>query len=61
MLVASTLAAPVFHYVDHPILQGLYYLTAFTTIAAGISYIVSKGTYKMLGKKKFYQGETSNK
>ncbi|XP_014216298.1 probable cardiolipin synthase (CMP-forming) isoform X2 [Copidosoma floridanum] len=51
MLVAGTLAAPVFNFVDHPLLQGLCYLTAFTTIAGGVSYIISKNTYKMLSKK----------
>lgn len=51
-LVASTLAAPVFHFVDHPVLQGLCYLTAATTIAGGLSYLVSKDTYKFLRKRK---------
>ncbi|XP_011695399.1 PREDICTED: probable cardiolipin synthase (CMP-forming) [Wasmannia auropunctata] len=51
-LVAGTLAAPVFHFVDHPILQCLCYLTAFTTIAGGVSYLLSKDTYKLLTKKK---------
>ncbi|KAL6424588.1 hypothetical protein ACFW04_009942 [Cataglyphis niger] len=51
-LVAGMLAAPVFHFVDHPILQYLCYLTAFTTIAGGVSYLLSKDTYKLLRKKK---------
>ncbi|XP_011154040.1 probable cardiolipin synthase (CMP-forming) [Harpegnathos saltator] len=51
-LVAGTLAAPIFNFVDHPVLQGLYYLTAFTTIAGGISYLFSKDTYKFLRKRK---------
>ncbi|XP_011306535.1 probable cardiolipin synthase [Fopius arisanus] len=51
-LVASTLAAPVFHFVDHPLLQGLCYLTAITTVAGGVSYLMSKNTYKYLSKKK---------
>lgn len=50
-LVASTLAAPVFHFVDHPLLQSLCYVTAVTTIAGGLSYLVSKDTYKFLRKK----------
>ncbi|XP_012255268.2 probable cardiolipin synthase (CMP-forming) [Athalia rosae] len=49
-LVGTTLAAPVFHYVDHPLLQGLCYLTAVTTLAGGLSYLVSKDTYKFLRK-----------
>ena len=51
MLVAGTLGAPVFNYVDHPLLQGLCYLTAITTVAGGLSYLVSKDTYKILSKK----------
>ncbi|KAJ8674273.1 hypothetical protein QAD02_005535 [Eretmocerus hayati] len=51
ILVAGTLAAPVFHFVDHPCLQGLCYLTALSTIAGGLSYLVSKNTYKILRKK----------
>ncbi|KAL0118183.1 hypothetical protein PUN28_009091 [Cardiocondyla obscurior] len=51
-LVAGTLAAPVYHFVDHPILIGLCYITAFTTVAGGISYLLSKDTYKLLRKKK---------
>jgi cardiolipin synthase len=51
LLVAGTLAAPVFDFVDHKLLQGLCYLTAIMTIASGISYIVSKNTYKILSKK----------
>ncbi|KAF5270896.1 hypothetical protein FQR65_LT17768 [Abscondita terminalis] len=35
LLVGSTLAAPVFHFVDHPMLQSLWYLTAVTTVAGG--------------------------
>ncbi|XP_020295414.1 probable cardiolipin synthase (CMP-forming) isoform X2 [Pseudomyrmex gracilis] len=50
-VVAGTLAAPVFHFVDHPLLQFLYYFTAFTTIAGGVSYLLSKDTYKLLRKK----------
>ncbi|XP_063992079.1 probable cardiolipin synthase (CMP-forming) [Diachasmimorpha longicaudata] len=58
-LVASTLAAPVFHFVDHPLLQGLCYLTAFTTVAGGISYLMSKNTYKYLSKKKHSENPPS--
>ncbi|KAB0803833.1 hypothetical protein PPYR_00803 [Photinus pyralis] len=50
-LVGSTLAAPVFHYVGHPLLQSLWYITAATTIAGGLSYILSKNTYKIIKKK----------
>ncbi|KAL6254884.1 hypothetical protein P5V15_014226 [Pogonomyrmex californicus] len=51
-LVAGTLAAPVYHFIDHPILQYLCYITAFTTIAGGVSYLLSKDTYKLLKKKR---------
>ncbi|KAF5280872.1 hypothetical protein FQR65_LT03021 [Abscondita terminalis] len=50
LLVGSTLAAPVFHFVDHPMLQSLWYLTAVTTVAGGLSYVISKNTYKFLKK-----------
>lgn len=50
-LVAGTLAAPVYHFVGHPILQCLCYITAITTIAGGASYLLSKDTYKLLRKK----------
>nr|XP_033334065.1 probable cardiolipin synthase (CMP-forming) isoform X2 [Megalopta genalis] len=49
--VAGTLAAPIFHFVNHPVLVGLCYITALTTLAGGISYLLSKNTYKLLGKK----------
>ncbi|XP_065832757.1 cardiolipin synthase (CMP-forming)-like [Oscarella lobularis] len=47
-LVASSLAAPVFEFVNHPILQGMWYLTAATTVGSGISYIVSKNAITYL-------------
>lgn len=50
--VAGTLAAPVFQFVDHPMLQGLCYLTAASTVAGGLSYLVKKDTYKILTKEK---------
>lgn len=46
--VAASLGAPVWNYVDHPALHGLWYLTGATTIAAAISYMVKKDTYKYL-------------
>lgn len=50
LLVGTTMAAPVFHYINHPLLQGLWYITGGTTIAAALSYILSKETYKILKK-----------
>ncbi|XP_034250438.1 probable cardiolipin synthase (CMP-forming) [Thrips palmi] len=51
-LVAFTLGAPVFQYVDHAALHGLWYLTAGTTVASALSYAFSKGTYKFLKVKR---------
>jgi len=50
LLVATTLAAPVFNYIDHPLLQSLWYITGGTTIAAALSYLLSKETYRILKK-----------
>lgn len=50
--VATTLGAPIWSYVDHPYLHGLWYLTGFTTVAAALSYIINKDTYKILKKNK---------
>ncbi|KFB48918.1 AGAP000843-PA-like protein [Anopheles sinensis] len=49
--VAVTLGAPIFGYVDHAYLHGLWYATGFTTIAAAASYLTNKDTYKILRKK----------
>nr|CAD7403109.1 unnamed protein product [Timema poppensis] len=46
LMVASTLAAPVFNYVDHSLLHMLWYITAGTTITSAVSYLVTKDTYK---------------
>jgi len=46
--VAASLGAPVWNYVDHPALHGLWYLTGATTVVAAISYMVKKDTYKYL-------------
>uniref|UniRef100_A0A2M4AS23 cardiolipin synthase (CMP-forming) n=1 Tax=Anopheles triannulatus TaxID=58253 RepID=A0A2M4AS23_9DIPT len=51
MTVATTLGAPIFGYLDHACLHGLWYLTGFTTMAAAVSYLTSKDTYKILRKK----------
>jgi len=46
-----TTLAPVFHFTDHPYLMYLWLFTGGTTIASGLSYIISKNTYKFLKKK----------
>lgn len=38
LLVAASLAAPVFHYTDSGLLQCLWFVTAVTTTASGYSY-----------------------
>lgn len=38
LLVAASLASPVFHFTDSVLLQGLCYVTAATTAASGYSY-----------------------
>lgn len=52
LLVASTLAAPVFSCVDHPVLHVMWYVTASTTLASAVSYLISKNTYRFLKPKK---------
>lgn len=50
VLVGTTLAAPVFHYVGHPFLEFLWYFTGATTLASALSYVWSKNTYKIFTK-----------
>lgn len=45
-----SLGAPVWNYMDHPYLHYLWYFTGFTTIAAALSYALTKNTYKILKK-----------
>ncbi|XP_055348815.1 probable cardiolipin synthase (CMP-forming) [Paramacrobiotus metropolitanus] len=47
LLVVVTLAAPVFNYVDHPVLHGLWYIVAASTLASGLGYMFQKDTYKL--------------
>ncbi|KOC61991.1 putative cardiolipin synthase [Habropoda laboriosa] len=49
--VAASLAAPIFHFINHPVLEGLCYITALTTLTGGLSYLTSKNTYKFLRRK----------
>ncbi|CAF4910618.1 unnamed protein product [Pieris macdunnoughi] len=50
LLVGTTLASPVFGYVDHPALQALFGVTAGSTVISAISYLTNKDTYKVLKK-----------
>ncbi|XP_070576820.1 probable cardiolipin synthase (CMP-forming) [Ptychodera flava] len=52
IMLAVSLAAPVFNYTDHAYLHGLWYLTAGTTLISGMTYIFAKDTFKILSKKK---------
>lgn len=42
----------VAHYfiADHTALHGLWYLTGATTVAAALSYILNKNTFKIISK-----------
>lgn len=48
--VGISLGAPVWQYLDHPALHGLWYLTGVTTVAAALSYIINKDTFKIIKK-----------
>lgn len=50
--VAASLGAPVWNYVDHPHLHYLWYFTGATTVAAALSYILTKNTYKLFNNRK---------
>ena len=52
LMVSAALGAPVFSFTSHPMLESLWYITAMTTIASGISYIVSRNTVKFITFKK---------
>ncbi|XP_060604879.1 cardiolipin synthase (CMP-forming)-like [Ruditapes philippinarum] len=41
-LVCFTLAAPVFDFVNHPLLQCLWGLTAATTFGSGVGYVITR-------------------
>ncbi|XP_037812522.1 probable cardiolipin synthase (CMP-forming) [Lucilia sericata] len=58
--VGISLGAPVWHYMDHVALHGLWYLTGATTVAAALSYVVNKNTFKILAKNN-NTPKTSNK
>ncbi|XP_073994981.1 cardiolipin synthase [Rhodnius prolixus] len=46
--LALTLTASAFNFIEHPVLICSWSLTAATTIASAVSYLVSKNTYKIL-------------
>lgn len=49
-LVTLTLAAPVFEFVNHPLLQAMWYLTAFTTISSGVDYVINTDKHVKIQK-----------
>ncbi|XP_075720639.1 cardiolipin synthase (CMP-forming) [Rhinoderma darwinii] len=52
ILVAASIAAPVFNYVDSVYLQTLWCITAFSTVVSGYSYYhYGRKTVKVLNKK----------
>lgn len=44
-LIGATMCAPVFHFVDHPLLHVMCYVTGVTTVASGLSYIVMRNGF----------------
>ncbi|XP_067618797.1 probable cardiolipin synthase (CMP-forming) [Eurosta solidaginis] len=46
--IGLSLGAPLWNYIDHPLLHGLWYLTGATTVAAALSYILNKNTFKII-------------
>uniref|UniRef100_A0A914XDW6 cardiolipin synthase (CMP-forming) n=1 Tax=Plectus sambesii TaxID=2011161 RepID=A0A914XDW6_9BILA len=58
ILVAASLAAPVFDFVGHPLLQGLCWLTAGTTLYSGLNYIWVKNTMETV---KRHEAENTKK
>ncbi|XP_022528773.2 cardiolipin synthase (CMP-forming) [Astyanax mexicanus] len=53
LLVAVSLASPIFHYTDSVLLQSLWYFTALTTAASGYSYFhYGRKTVEVLNKTK---------
>lgn len=51
-LVAATLAAPVFGFVDHGALHAFWYVTASTTLLSGLTYLFKKDAYQFIRKDK---------
>nr|XP_037274619.1 probable cardiolipin synthase (CMP-forming) isoform X1 [Rhipicephalus microplus] len=51
-LVAATLAAPVFGFVDHGALHAFWYVTASTTLLSGLTYLFTKDAYQFIRKDK---------
>ncbi|WAR19832.1 CRLS1-like protein [Mya arenaria] len=44
-LLSLTMASPVFDFIDHPVIQALWYLTAITTVGTGVDYAINRNKY----------------
>ncbi|KAH8383996.1 hypothetical protein KR009_011657 [Drosophila setifemur] len=50
--IGLSLGAPIWNYLDHPALHGLWYLTGLTTAATALSYVMNRHeTFKIIQKK----------
>ncbi|SPP89671.1 probable cardiolipin synthase (CMP-forming) [Drosophila guanche] len=50
--IGLSLGAPIWNYLDHPALHGLWYLTGLTTAATALSYVMNRhNTFKIIQKK----------
>ncbi|KAH8247510.1 hypothetical protein KR038_005386 [Drosophila bunnanda] len=50
--IGLSLGAPIWNYLDHPALHGLWYLTGLTTAATALSYVLNRhNTFKIIQKK----------
>jgi len=52
-LMGASVAAPVFGFVDHIALQGLWYIVGGTTFSSGVSYIIWAKDYIVLKNETF--------
>jgi len=50
--IGMSLGAPIWNYVDHVALQGLWYVTGATTVAAALSYVLNRNTFKIIKQPK---------
>jgi len=48
LAIGASLGAPIWGYIDHTNLHGLWYLTGVTTLVAALSYVLQKDTYKIM-------------
>ncbi|XP_037946802.1 probable cardiolipin synthase (CMP-forming) [Teleopsis dalmanni] len=46
--IGISLGAPIWNYIDHVAVHSLWYLTGATTVAAALSYILNKNTFRII-------------